>query len=127
MLVEPFLGRLVVIGRHREESAGAGLSELACELNDFLRVVTARSGEDWHLVAGFLGKDLDDAPALGGRERRVLAGRAARREEMDAGVDLATAQTPHCRFVEVAAPRKRRDECRARPGKWRSHSAIPFL
>ena len=51
--------------------------------------------------------------ALGERQRRVLAGRAARHEEVDAGVDLPAAEPPDRRFVEVAGPGERRDERRA--------------
>src|SRR5437899_1012989 len=121
MLVQPFLRRLVVIRRDREESIGAGLGELARQLDDFLSVIATGPGEDWHLAAGFLGEDLDDAPALGRGQRRILAGRAARRQEVDAAVDLAAAHAPNRCLVEIAAPRERRDECRAGPRKWRSH------
>src|SRR3977135_2229142 len=121
MLVQPFLRRLVVIRRDREESIGAGLGELARQHDDFLGVVAAGPGEDWHLAAGLLGEDLDDAPALGRGQRRVLAGRAARRQEVDAAVDLAAAHAPNRGFVKIATPREWRYECRAGPGKWRSH------
>ncbi len=54
-------------------------------------------------------------------ERRVLAGRAARHEKVDARVDLPAPEAPDRRFVELAALRERRDQRRADSGKWRSH------
>ena len=57
-------------------------------MHDFLRVVAAGAGHHRHLAVRGLEHELDDAAPLGGAQRRRLAGRAARHEEVDAAVDL---------------------------------------
>ena len=60
-------------------------------------VVAAGAGEDRHAAGRLVGQDLDDAHALGVGQRRALARRAAGHEEVDAGVDLPSAE-PRTRF-----------------------------
>ena len=73
-------------------------------LDHFVRVVAAGAGEHRNLALRLLDDDLDDAQALGGGERRRLAGRAAGHEKVNAGVDLPPCQPPHARLVQRAAP-----------------------
>src|SRR5438477_351109 len=44
---------------------------------------------------------------------------------MNSGVNLPPSQAAHCRFVEIAGSRKRRDERRARSRERRSHRYSP--
>ena len=84
-----------------------------------LRVVAAGAGEHRHLPARFVDEDLDDPrrrSAIG--QRRALAGRAARHEEVNAGVDLPAPEATNGRLVEVAVPGERRDERGADAGPW---------
>ena len=58
--------------------------------------------------------------ALGVRQRRVLARRAARAEKVNAGVDLPAPKPPNRLLVEVARLRERRDERRPDAGEIQS-------
>src|SRR5205814_2434706 len=72
----------------------------------------------------FVDEYFDDAQPLGVGERRVLARRAARAEEMDARVDLPPCEPANRRLVEIAAARERRHERRAHPRERPSHRRL---
>jgi hypothetical protein len=99
VLVEAFLGRLVVVGRHGEEAAHAERLDIAHELDHLARVVAARAGQDRHAARRLLDHQLDDAQLLAMAERRRLAGRAARRHEVNARIDLPPHEPPDSRLV----------------------------
>ena len=64
------------------------LLHLARGVRHFSRVVAAGAGKHRHLAGGLFDHELDDAAPLVVRERRRLAGRAARHEKVHAAVDL---------------------------------------
>ncbi len=73
------------------------------DVHHFLRVVAAGAGHHRHLAVGRFEHELDDAAALGGAQRRRFARRAARHEEVNAGVDLPLRQ-PLDRRLRRARP-----------------------
>ena len=83
-------------------------------MHDFLGVVAARARQHRHLAGRFFDHELDDAPAFGVRQRGRLAGRAARHEKVNAGVDLPPREALDAGLVDRAGARKRSDERRAR-------------
>ena len=98
VLVEPFLRRLVVVRRDRQEAGGAGLapSRRRGESLRWCRSRRRRPGSA-ALPSASSTRISTIAQPLGVGQRRVLAGRAARDEEMNAGVDLPPAEPPHRR------------------------------
>ena len=74
----------------------------------------------------FIDGDLDDSQHLFGRQCGTLARRPARHQEMDAGVDLAAAQTPHGWLIEIPATRERGNKRGTGSRKWRSHGMAQF-
>ena len=121
VLVQPFLRRLVVIRRHRQQAVDASLLHVARQLDHLARVVAAGAGQHRHLAADFLDDQLDDAQLLAMAQRRRFARRAARRQEVDAGIDLPAGQPLDRRLVERAVLPERRDEGRADAGEWSAH------
>src|SRR5439155_25567125 len=121
MLKQPFLRRLVVLGGHRQQAAGADLFHFTGEVDHLSGVVTARPGKNRRLAGGFVHQQLDNPQALGQGKRRALSGRAARHEEVNAGVHLPPAKAADGCFVELAGLRERRDQRGADSGPWRSH------
>ncbi len=95
----------------------AGAFELGDRLDDLARVVAAGAGEDHRAAFDFVGDDLDDLAAFLGRERRRLAGRAARHDEVDARFDLARRKPPDRRLIDGAVLREGSDERGADAGE----------
>ena len=102
VLIQAFLRRLVVVRRHRQQAVGADAFHVARQLDHLARVVAAGAGQHRHAAVGFFDDELDDAQLLAMAQRRRFAGRAARREEVDAGVDLPARQALDRRLVEGA-------------------------
>src|SRR5262249_30180711 len=125
VLEEALLRRLVVVGRHRQETVRAGPAHVFGKMDHFARVVAAGAGEDRHAAAGLLDQSLDRPEPLLVRERRALAGGAARDQEVNAGVDLPAAEATDGRLVEVAGAGERCDQRRADSGEWRAHEMPP--
>src|SRR5258707_683164 len=88
-------------------------------------VSPAGASEDRRLATGFVDEDFDNTQALGVGERRILSGRPAGREKVDAGVDLSTAETANSGLIELSALGERRDEGGADSGEWCSHDVNP--
>jgi hypothetical protein len=100
VLVEAFLGGLVVVGRDGEDAAHAQVFEFARQFDDFARVVAARAAQHRHAALGLIDRDLDNAQVFGAREGGAFAGGAAGDQEVDARIYLAAHQTPQGCFVE---------------------------
>src|SRR5712692_5721975 len=100
VLVETFLGRLVVIGRDREDAVHAHVLELFGQLDHLRRVVPTGAGQDRHTPLGLRQRNLDHPQVLGAREGGVLARGAAGHEEVDSRLDLAPHEAAQRLFVE---------------------------
>ena len=100
MLIKPFLGRLVVIGRHDQHRVGAGLLGVAGELDRLVRVVRAGAGDHRHAAARLVDADVDGAAVLLVAQRRALAGGADRHQPVRAGRDLPVDQSAERRLVD---------------------------
>ncbi len=111
VLEQAFLRRLVVVGRHREDSVRAELGKFAREGNHFRSVVAPGAGKDRYLSLGELDGDLDDAKMLFLRQRGALAGRSARNEKIHARIDLSLDQSSQGGFVKRTIASKRSDKC----------------
>ena len=117
VLVEAFLGGLVVVGRDGEDAVRAQALQFARQFDDFARVVAARAAQHRHLALGLFDRDLDDAQMLGARERGAFAGGAAGNQEIDSGIDLAADQPAQRLFIERQIAPERSDQRRAASGK----------
>ena len=102
VLVEAFLRRLVVVRRDRQQPVGADALHVARQLDHFPRVVSAGAGQHGHLALGFLDDQLHHAQLVAMRQRRRLARRPARRQKVDASVDLPASQTLDRGLIERA-------------------------
>ena len=67
-----------------------------------LGVVAAGAGQDGHASAGLVEHQFHDAQVLLARERRALARRAARHQEVHALVDLPPREPAHGSLVHRA-------------------------
>src|SRR6202011_247630 len=101
------------------------LPHLVGKMNDLLRIVSTCSSEDRDAPSRLVHQDLDDADALGERERGILARRPARHEEVDARVNLAPAEPADGGFVDAAGFRERRHKRRADSCPVGSHWLTP--
>ena len=86
--IEPFLRRLVVIGRDHERAIGAGLLGVAGQLDGLGGRVRSGAGDHRHAAGSRLDAELDDLLVLVMGERRRFARRPARHEPVRALVDL---------------------------------------
>ena len=102
VLVEPFLGRLVVIGRDDEHGVGAGALGVQRERDCLGRVVRARPRDHRNPAARFVDADVDGAPVFLVGQRRALAGRSDRYEPMRPGGDLPVDQRAVGLLVDLA-------------------------
>ena len=125
VLIQPFLCRPVVVRRDRKEPVGARATHALGEMHDLLRVVAAGARQHGHFARGFVDQNLDAADAFLVAERRILAGRPARAQEVNAGVDLAPPEAPHALFVELARRGERRDERGSDAGEICPHGCTP--
>ena len=124
VLVEAFLGGLVVVGRDREDAGGTGPGHLADGVDDLAGVVAAGPGHHRHPAGRGLDDELDDAEAFARVERRALAGGAAGNEEVHPRLHLAPGEARNRGLVEGAVARERGDERGAAPRERRSHGQI---
>src|SRR5204863_7026792 len=85
-----------------EDAVGAEVDGDLRELDGVRRVVAAGAGEHGHALVRRLHNDLHHALVLVARQRRVLAGRAAGHEEVDALADLPFDEALQRRLVERA-------------------------
>ena len=106
MLVEPFLGRLVVIGRDNQHRRGTDLLGVAREVDRFARRVRAGAGDHRRAPLGGLDRKLNEALMLLMRQRRALACRANRHETVRALTDLPLDDTPEGVLVEAAVSKR---------------------
>ena len=109
VLVEPFLGRLVVIGRDDERAVGARLLGVAREVDRLRGRVGAGAGDDRDPPLRHLDAELDDALVLGMAQGRRFAGRAARHDGVRPFLDLPVDEALKALLVDGAIP-ERRDE-----------------
>ena len=96
-------------------------------MTSWVRVVAAGPGQDRHAAFRFSDDQFDDPNALLLGQRRSFAGRAARDEEMDAGVDLPARKAADGCFINRAAARKRRDEGGSASSKGLTHGCSPIF
>src|SRR5262249_22278384 len=99
--------------------------EIARQLDHFPGVVSAGSGEHRHTAVRFLDHELHDPQLVAMRERRRLAGRSARRQEVHAPFDLALRQALDRRLVERAVLGERRDQRGTDACEWGAHGWSP--
>ncbi len=124
MLIEPFLGRLVVVRRHRQQPVGPDAFHVARKLDRFPGVVATGTGQDRYLAVGFLEHQFHHAQLVAMRQRRRFSRRAARRQEMHAAVDLPSRQALDRCLIEGAVASERRDECSPNTCKWSTHDDL---
>jgi hypothetical protein len=103
VLVEPFLRRLVVIGRDHEDGVRAGLFSVERERDRFGRVVRAGARDDRNPPARFVDADVDRAAVFVVGQRRAFAGRADRHQPMRSRCNLPVDQRAVGLLVEFAA------------------------
>ena len=113
VLVEPFLGRLVVVGRDDEKRVGARLLGVLCEVDRLGRVVRAGAGDDRHAPLRLIYAPFHDSLVLVMRQSRTFAGRAHGDEPLRPVLDLPAHMGPEGLLVERAVA-KRGDERRER-------------
>ena len=82
MRVEPFLGRLVVIGNDDERGVGPGLVGMARVFHRLGGVVRSRSGDHRHAARRRFDGEFDNALVLLLRKRRRFPGGTDRNEAM---------------------------------------------
>ena len=87
------------------------------------RLVVENEGGEDRMTLHVEGS-LADAAALGRGQRRHLAGRAARHQEVRAEIDLATGQPPHGGLVHRAGGGEGSDESRADAGELGAHVSL---
>jgi hypothetical protein len=102
MLVESFLGRLVVIGRDDQRRIRARLLGVSRQFHRFARTVRAGPRDDGHAPARLVGADGDQAAVFVGAQRRAFAGRAGRHEPVRARGDLPVDQRPEGQLVDFS-------------------------
>ena len=88
VLIEAFLGRLVVVGGDDQGGVGPGLGGPAGQPQGLLGAVRAGAGHDLDPPGGRLDHGRDHPLVLRVRERGALAGRAHRADARRAGLDL---------------------------------------
>jgi hypothetical protein len=110
VLVDAFLRRLVVVRRHRQDAVGARIGGRMGGLDDLCRVVATGAREHRHHALHLVHDGLDDGPLLGCRERRRLARRADRHQEMNPGLDLPPREAAHASLIDSAVGGERRDQ-----------------
>ena len=98
--VKAFLCRLVVVRSHRENSARPQALDFARQLDDFLRVVAAGSGQHRNFAFSFLNRDLDYAEVLRAAHRGILASCAARDKKVNTRIDLAADELAQRGLIE---------------------------
>ena len=124
VLVEPFLGRLVVVRRDREQPVGSDTFHVAGELDRLPRVVSTGSGEHRHFALRFPEHELHHTQLLAMRQRRRFPRRPARRQEVNARVDLSASQTLDRRLIEGTVMSERRNKRGANTCKWGTHGHL---
>src|SRR2546422_567558 len=123
MLIEPFLGRLVVIGRDRKNRLDSDGPDLAAPVNNLASAIPACAGNDRDFSPGLFDHDTDDVQVLIVLERRSFAGRPAGNEEINPFAQLKLHKTAERRNVERTVPAKRGHERRAATFNFEAHGA----
>src|SRR5262245_13919827 len=112
MLIEPFLRRLVVVRRHRQQPIRPEPFAFTSELYDMSGVVASRASDHRDATASMFDTDLNYATVLGIAERGTLAGRAARHQKIDSAFDLEIDEPAQYVFVQRQIFLERRYHCR---------------
>ena len=100
VLVEAFLGRLVVIGRDDQHCIGADLGGILGELDGLVGRVRSSAGDHGHPALRRYDCQLDDALVLIVIQRRALASRSGRHKSVRAFADLPFDNAPEGFLVE---------------------------
>ena len=109
VLIEPFLRRLVVIGRDDEHRVGAGPLGMLGEIDRFLGRIRAGAGHDRHPAARLIDAPFHHLLVLLVGQRRAFAGGADRNQPIGALGDLPIDQVAE-RFLIDGAVLERGDE-----------------
>ena len=107
VLVQPFLGRLVVIGRHDQHRVGARHLGVLRQLDRLGGRVRAGAGDHRHAAVDLVDAPLHHLLVLVMTERGALAGGADRHQPVGALGDLPVHQVAECLFVERAVLERR--------------------
>ena len=118
MAEQSFRRRLVVVGRHDQRGVGPGLPRALNVLDRPAGIVRAAARDHRDLAARLLDADAHHADHLFRRQRRALAGRAARDEPVGALLDLPLRQRAQSGLVDLSAL-EGRDQRHHRPVKLR--------
>ncbi len=102
MLVQTFLGRLVVVGRNDQDGVGADGLGVVRQLERLMGVVGPRAGDHLDAAGGLFDAELDDVAVLFHRQGRGLARRADRHQAVHARGDLIVDQL--FKGLEIDAP-----------------------
>ena len=108
MLIEPFLRRLVVVGRDDENAVGTGLLGIDRELNGFIRRIRPCAGNHRHALLGGLNRDVDDTLMLFKVECRALARGPDRNQAVSAFGNLPIDKARQGRFINCAISERRK-------------------
>ena len=125
VLVEPFLRRLVVIGRDDQHRVGARLLGVLRQFDRLGGRIRAGAGDHRHPALGLIDAPFHHLLVLVMRQRRALAGGADRHQAVGALADLPVHQVAECLLVERAVF-ERRDQRGKRSSKARlgGHGAV---
>jgi hypothetical protein len=93
----------------------------------FARARREGADDDRDAARGVLDRDLDHAPALGGREADEFPAAADHQQAGGTGIDLEIDQPAECRRVEFVGRRERRDDGRGDPAGRERHQASSRL
>ena len=109
VLVEPLLGRLVVVGRHHQHGVGAGLLGVLRQADRLGGRVRARARDHRNPALGLVDAPFDDLLVLLVGQRRAFARGADRNQAVGALGDLPVHQFAE-RLLVHRAVLERRDE-----------------
>ena len=107
MAIKPFLGRLVVIGRHDKGGIRAGLLGVFRQHDGFLGRVRAGAGDHRDPTLGHPDADFHDPHMLVVAQRRRFAGRAAGHQPVGSLFDLPVDELFVGRIVHRSVPKRR--------------------
>ena len=116
MLIEAFLGRLVVIRGDHQRAIGTGRFGELRQPNRFGRAVGAGSGDDLHPASRLLADDGDDPLVLVVGDGWAFPGGSHRADAIGPLLDLPVDQFPERRFIDRAIA-KRGHQCNRDAGK----------
>jgi len=126
VLVEPFLRRLVVVGRDHEQRVGAGFLGVPGEVDRLGRVVGTGAGDHGDTALRLGDRPFHNLLVLVMAERRALAGGADRHQALRALGDLPGDMLAHRRLVGRAVLERRHQRGEgASERAMRSHGVFP--